>query len=43
MQRKGVDFHELFDIRAVRVLVDDLPACYSALGLVHTFWQPIPG
>lgn len=43
MQRKGVDFHELFDIRAVRVLVDDLPACYSALGLVHTMWQPIPG
>ncbi len=43
MQRKGLDFHELFDVRAVRVLVDDLPACYSALGLVHTLWQPIPG
>ena len=43
MQRKGLDFHELFDVRAVRVLVDDLPACYSALGLVHTAWQPIPG
>ena len=43
MQRKGLDFHELFDVRAVRVLVDDLPACYSTLGLVHTAWQPIPG
>ncbi|KAA9133436.1 bifunctional (p)ppGpp synthetase/guanosine-3',5'-bis(diphosphate) 3'-pyrophosphohydrolase [Marinihelvus fidelis] len=43
MQRKGLDFHELFDLRAVRVLVDDLPACYSVLGLVHTHWQPIPG
>jgi len=43
MQRKGLDFHQLFDVRAVRVLVDDLPACYSALGLVHTIWQPIPG
>lgn len=43
MQRKGVDFHELFDVRAVRVLVEDLPSCYSALGLVHTLWQPIPG
>ena len=43
MQRKGLDFHQLFDVRAVRVLVDDLPACYSALGLVHTLWQPIPG
>jgi GTP pyrophosphokinase len=43
MQRKGLDFNELFDVRAVRVLVDDLPDCYSALGLVHTLWQPIPG
>ncbi len=43
MQRKGLDFHELFDVRAVRVLVDDLPSCYSVLGLVHTLWQPIPG
>ncbi|HLF29473.1 MAG TPA: bifunctional (p)ppGpp synthetase/guanosine-3',5'-bis(diphosphate) 3'-pyrophosphohydrolase [Xanthomonadales bacterium] len=43
MQRKGVDFHQLFDVRAVRVLVNNLPDCYSALGLVHTLWQPIPG
>ncbi|MEJ8569628.1 RelA/SpoT family protein [Elongatibacter sediminis] len=43
MQRKGIDFHELFDVRAVRVLVDDVPDCYSVLGLVHTLWQPIPG
>jgi GTP pyrophosphokinase len=43
MQRKGLDFHQLFDVRAVRVLVTDLPACYSALGLVHSLWQPIPG
>ena len=43
MQRKGLDFHELFDVRAVRVLVEDVPSCYSVLGLVHTLWQPIPG
>ncbi|MBT8049248.1 MAG: bifunctional (p)ppGpp synthetase/guanosine-3',5'-bis(diphosphate) 3'-pyrophosphohydrolase [Xanthomonadales bacterium] len=43
MQRKGLDFHQLFDVRAVRVLVDDLPACYAALGLVHALWQPVPG
>jgi len=43
MQRKGLDFNELFDVRAVRVLVDDVPGCYSVLGLVHTLWQPIPG
>jgi GTP pyrophosphokinase len=43
MQRKGLDFHELYDVRAVRVLVSDIPTCYSALGLVHSLWQPIPG
>jgi len=43
MQRKGLDFHELFDVRAVRVLVDDIPGCYSVLGLVHSLWHPVPG
>jgi GTP pyrophosphokinase len=43
MQRKGLDFHELFDVRAVRVLVDSVEQCYSVLGLVHTQWQPVPG
>jgi GTP pyrophosphokinase len=43
MQRKGLNFNELFDVRAVRVLVDDIPACYSVLGLVHSLWQPVPG
>ena len=42
MQRKGVPFSELYDIRAVRVLVDDIPACYSALGLVHPLFPSIP-
>lgn len=43
MQRKGLDFHELFDVRAVRVLVDSVEQCYTVLGLVHTQWQPVPG
>ncbi len=42
MQRKGLDFHELFDVRAVRVLVDTVEQCYAVLGLVHTRWQPVP-
>ncbi|HEU0153298.1 MAG TPA: bifunctional (p)ppGpp synthetase/guanosine-3',5'-bis(diphosphate) 3'-pyrophosphohydrolase [Arenimonas sp.] len=42
MQRKGVPFSELYDIRAVRVLVDDIPDCYAALGLVHQLWPSIP-
>jgi GTP pyrophosphokinase len=43
MQRKGLDFHQLFDVRAVRVLVNDVASCYSVLGLVHNHWQPVPG
>lgn len=43
MKRKGVDFSELYDVRAVRVLVKDLKDCYTALGVVHSLWQPIPG
>ena len=41
MQRKGLDFSELYDIRAIRVLVDDVANCYAALGLVHQLWTPI--
>jgi GTP pyrophosphokinase len=42
MQRKGGDFSSLYDIRALRVLVKDVPACYAALGTVHTLWPPVP-
>ncbi|HZP65219.1 MAG TPA: bifunctional (p)ppGpp synthetase/guanosine-3',5'-bis(diphosphate) 3'-pyrophosphohydrolase [Rudaea sp.] len=42
MQRKGGDFSTLYDIRALRVLVADVPACYAALGVVHTLWPPVP-
>src|SRR5690606_35394605 len=41
MQRKGVPIGELYDLRAVRVLVDDVAACYGALGVVHAAWAPI--
>ena len=42
MQRKGVDIDQIFDLRAVRILVEDVPACYSALGVVHGLWRHIP-
>ncbi|WP_147653640.1 RelA/SpoT family protein [Vulcaniibacterium gelatinicum] len=42
MQKKDVPIGELYDLRAVRVLVDDVPACYAALGVVHATWTPIP-
>ena len=43
MKRKQVDFSELYDVRAVRILVDDIKGCYTALGLVHDLWPPIDG
>jgi GTP pyrophosphokinase len=43
MQRKGVEFSELYDVRALRLLVTDVAACYAALGVVHTLWPYIPG
>ena len=43
MQRKGVGFDQVFDVRAVRVLVDSVAECYEVLGMVHGLWQPVPG
>ena len=43
MQRKAVDFDQIFDLRAVRVLVDTVADCYAVLGIVHGFWRHIPG
>lgn len=43
MQRKSVDIEQIFDLRAVRVLVDDIAQCYAALGVVHGLWKHIPG
>ncbi len=42
MQRKGVPIGELYDLRAVRVLVEDVASCYAVLGIVHATWTPIP-
>jgi GTP pyrophosphokinase len=43
MQRKGADFGEIYDVYAIRVLVDEVKDCYAALGVVHSLWKPIPG
>jgi guanosine-3',5'-bis(diphosphate) 3'-pyrophosphohydrolase len=43
MQRKGVNFDEVYDVRAVRVIVADRATCYAALGIIHSLWTPIPG
>ena len=43
MNHKSIDFSEVRDVQAVRVLVDNVEECYLALGVVHTSWPPIPG
>ena len=43
MEFKGRTFEEIYDLSAVRVLVDDVKDCYGVLGVVHTLWKPIPG
>ena len=43
MERKGAEFNEIYDIHAIRVLVEDVKDCYAALGVVHSLWRPIPG
>ena len=43
MQRKHKDFDQIYDVRAVRILADDVRDCYTALGAVHSLWQYIPG
>jgi GTP pyrophosphokinase len=43
MQRKHLAFEQLFDVRAVRVVVSSIPECYAALGVVHGLWHYIPG
>jgi GTP pyrophosphokinase len=42
LKRKDRSLNELFDIRGVRVLVDDIKDCYAVLGLVHHLWTPLP-
>ena len=42
MQKKETSFGQIYDIRAVRVIVDTVPQCYLSLGIVHNLWRPIP-
>jgi len=42
MQKKELQFEQLFDVRAVRIVVEKLQDCYAALGAIHTMWHHIP-
>ncbi len=41
MRQKGLDFEQVHDVRALRVIVPSVKDCYAALGVVHNLWQPI--
>ena len=43
MTRENKDFTEIYDLSAIRVLVDSVRDCYGVLGVVHSLWKPVPG
>jgi GTP pyrophosphokinase len=43
MRQKDLEFSEVYDVRALRIIVDEVKDCYTALGIVHALWQPIHG
>jgi len=43
MQQKHLEFSEVYDVRAMRIVLEDVKDCYTALGIVHALWQPIHG
>src|SRR3954470_24831973 len=43
MARKGREFNEIYDLTAMRVIVDSVKDCYGAIGVIHSLWKPLPG
>jgi GTP diphosphokinase / guanosine-3',5'-bis(diphosphate) 3'-diphosphatase len=43
MTRKGREFNEIFDLTAMRVIVDSVKDCYGTIGIIHSLWKPLPG
>jgi GTP pyrophosphokinase len=43
MTKKGREFNEIYDLTAMRVIVDSVKDCYGAIGVIHSLWKPLPG
>jgi guanosine-3',5'-bis(diphosphate) 3'-pyrophosphohydrolase len=43
MTKKGREFNEIYDLTAMRVIVDSVKDCYGAVGAIHSLWKPLPG
>ncbi|EPX62162.1 GTP pyrophosphokinase [Cystobacter fuscus DSM 2262] len=43
MKSQGIEFEQIHDVIAFRIITNSMPACYEALGLVHQLWKPVPG
>ncbi len=43
LQRSKISFDQVYDLLAVRVITEDIAACYAVFGLIHTLWRPVPG
>jgi len=43
LREKGKSFNEIYDLFGIRAIVNDVPTCYSVLGVVHSIWKPLPG
>ena len=43
MTRKGREFNEIYDLTAMRVIVESVKDCYGAVGVIHSLWKPLPG